>query len=75
MIFCVETLGMRPAVATGIGATLGGITNFTLGRIWVFPGHAGRLYALKAGGESELYQRIIDQTVLWYRRKGESSHL
>jgi glycosyltransferase involved in cell wall biosynthesis len=33
--------------------------------------HAGRLYALKAGGESDLYQRIIDRTVLWYRREGE----
>ena len=32
-------------------------------------GHAGHVYALKAGGETELYQRIIDQTVLWYRRK------
>jgi glycosyltransferase involved in cell wall biosynthesis len=38
-------------------------------------GHAGRIYALKAGGESELYQRIIDRTVLWYRREGEPSHL
>jgi len=32
-------------------------------------GHAGHLYALKAGGETDLYQRIIDQTVLWYREK------
>jgi glycosyltransferase involved in cell wall biosynthesis len=38
-------------------------------------GHAGRIYALQAGGESELYQRIIDRTVLWYRREGEPSHL
>jgi glycosyltransferase involved in cell wall biosynthesis len=32
-------------------------------------GHAGHMYALQAGGETELYQRIINQTVLWYRRK------
>jgi glycosyltransferase involved in cell wall biosynthesis len=32
-------------------------------------GHAGRVYALKAGGETELYQRIVDRIVLWYRRK------
>ena len=32
-------------------------------------GHAGHLYALKAGGETELYQRIINCTVLWYRRR------
>jgi glycosyltransferase involved in cell wall biosynthesis len=37
-------------------------------------GHAGRIYALKAGGESDLYQRIIDRTVLWYRREGDPSH-
>jgi glycosyltransferase involved in cell wall biosynthesis len=38
-------------------------------------GHAGRLYAEKAGGEPELYQRIIDLTMLWYRREGERSNL
>ena len=38
-------------------------------------GHAGHLYALKAGGEPDLYQRIIDCTVLWYRREGERAHL
>lgn len=53
MIFCVERLGMRPAVATGVGATLGGITNFTLGRTWVFPGNAGRL-----GGQALRYASV-----------------
>jgi putative flippase GtrA len=53
MIFCVERLGMRPPVATGIGATLGGITNFTLGRTWVFPRHAGRL-----GGQALRYASV-----------------
>jgi hypothetical protein len=27
---------------------------------------AGHAYALEAGGEGELYQRIIDQLVAWY---------
>jgi putative flippase GtrA len=43
MILLVEALGLRPDVATAIGATLGGITNFTLGRAWIFRGHSGRL--------------------------------
>ncbi len=28
---------------------------------------AGHKYALELGGEPELYQRIIDQVVRWYR--------
>ena len=34
--------------------------------------HAGLQYALRIGGESDLYQRIIDQSVLWYRRRETS---
>jgi putative flippase GtrA len=43
MILLVEGLGLRPDVATAFGATLGGITNFMLGRAWIFRAHAGRL--------------------------------
>jgi glycosyltransferase involved in cell wall biosynthesis len=32
---------------------------------------AGYAYALQAGGEAELYQRIIDQVVAWRRDSGE----
>jgi CDP-diacylglycerol--glycerol-3-phosphate 3-phosphatidyltransferase len=32
----VSGLGMPPALATGIGAAAGGVTNFTLGRRWIF---------------------------------------
>jgi putative flippase GtrA len=41
MIFLVELFGLRPDVATAIGAALGGITNFTLGRTWIFREHSG----------------------------------
>jgi putative flippase GtrA len=43
MIACVEALGAAPAAATAIGATLGGVTNFALGRAWIFPRHFGPL--------------------------------
>jgi putative flippase GtrA len=56
MIACVEGLGISPVLATALGATLGGVTNFGLGRTWIFRNHAGRLggqalrYALVSGG-------------------------
>jgi putative flippase GtrA len=43
MILLVEGLHLRPEVATAIGATLGGITNFTLGRAWIFRGQSGHV--------------------------------
>ncbi len=43
MIFLVETLGIAPWVATAIGATLGGITNFALGRSWIFRRQSGHI--------------------------------
>jgi len=36
---------------------------------------AGHLYAQKVGGEADLYQRIVDRIVLWYRRGGERTRL
>ena len=42
----------RPDVATAIGATLGGITNFTLGRAWIFRGHSGHV-----GGQAVALRR------------------
>jgi putative flippase GtrA len=43
MIFLVELFRLRPDIATAIGAALGGITNFTLGRAWIFRGHSGHI--------------------------------
>ncbi|HEX4447200.1 MAG TPA: GtrA family protein [Polyangiaceae bacterium] len=56
MIGCVELLHISPTIATGVGAALGGFTNFLLGRAWVFRQHSGRVhdqairYALVSGG-------------------------
>jgi putative flippase GtrA len=36
MIVCVEALALTPVTGTAIGATLGAITNFWLGRAWIF---------------------------------------
>lgn len=37
-IFCVEVLGFWYVVSSGLGTIIGGITNFSLGRRWVFRG-------------------------------------
>ena len=41
MILIVQAFGGSPVWATALGATLGGIANFTLGRTWIFRSHAG----------------------------------
>jgi len=43
MILLVEGLGISPVAATAIGASFGGITNFTLGRAWIFRHHSGHI--------------------------------
>jgi len=41
MIAGVEKLGLTPVAATAIAAPLGAITNFVLGRAWIFRRHTG----------------------------------
>lgn len=43
LVFCVEVLHVWYVAATAIGAFLGAITNFWLGRHWSFEAHAGRV--------------------------------
>src|ERR1700742_2624243 len=43
MIACVQVLHMHATWATGIGASLGAFTNFSLGRTWIFPNHSGHV--------------------------------
>jgi putative flippase GtrA len=58
MIFCVERLGFSPVLATALGATLGALTNFSLGRAWIFRLHSGKIdeqaarYVLVSAGSS-----------------------
>jgi putative flippase GtrA len=39
MVAMVELAGLSPVVATAIGATCGAVTNFALGRRWIFTRH------------------------------------
>jgi putative flippase GtrA len=41
MIALVEGATASPVLATAIGATSGGVTNFLLGRAWIFRRHSG----------------------------------
>lgn len=41
MIAFVDRLGLTPVAATALGASLGAITNFVLGRAWIFRRHEG----------------------------------
>jgi putative flippase GtrA len=41
MIALVERLGLSPVAGTVVGASLGAVTNFLLGRVWIFPRHSG----------------------------------
>ena len=36
MVACVEGLGARPVPATVAGAACGAVTNFLLGRYWIY---------------------------------------
>jgi putative flippase GtrA len=41
MIFAVQCLGAPPVLATAVGAALGGVANFALGRGWIFTRQTG----------------------------------
>jgi putative flippase GtrA len=55
MIACVSLFGLTPVWGTVIGALCGAVTNFTLGRRWVFAAQGGSVvgqalrYALVSG--------------------------
>jgi putative flippase GtrA len=69
MILFVECLGVPPTAAAALGASLGAIVNFVLGRTWIFRPHTGHPAAqaaryaivaaasagLNAGGEHLLH--------------------
>src|ERR1019366_4190342 len=58
MVALVERFGLSPVAGTVVGASLGAITNFVLGRVWVFPRHSGHWaaqgsrYAVVAGASA-----------------------
>ncbi len=60
MIACVEAMRLPPVVATIVGATLGGITNFALGRAWIFPSHSGHFR-----GQAVRYALVSSAGAAW----------
>jgi putative flippase GtrA len=48
MILLVERIGLSPVAATAISAPIGGLTNFVLGRAWIFRLHSGHWAAQAA---------------------------
>lgn len=60
MVLAVESVGLRPFLATLLGALCGGITNFHLGRRWIFEAHEDAAgpqairYALVSGASAGL---------------------
>ncbi len=48
MVLLVERAGFSPVLATAAGASLGALTNFVLGRTWIFRRHSGHWAAQAA---------------------------
>jgi putative flippase GtrA len=65
MIALASGLGMDPVPATAIGAACGAVTNFTLGRTWIFNARAGSL-----GGQAARYA-VTSATSLGLNTLGE----
>ncbi|RYF85985.1 MAG: GtrA family protein [Chitinophagaceae bacterium] len=53
-ILCVESLGFWYVVASSTGTIMGGMTNFSLGRNWVF-----------RGGERERRIQLLRYFIVW----------
>jgi putative flippase GtrA len=60
MIACVEGLGLAPAGAAAIGSALGAVTNFTVGRTWVF-----RRRSESASGQAFRYALVSAASAGW----------
>jgi putative flippase GtrA len=60
MIAFVELLGISAVRATALGAALGGIANFSLGRTWIFRHQSGRL-----GGQAARYALVSAAGAGW----------
>jgi putative flippase GtrA len=60
MIALVSGLGLPAVPATAIGAAAGGITNFMLGRAWIFRAHDA-----PAGGQALRYVFVSGASLGW----------
>lgn len=53
-IFCVEVAGFWYLAASAMGTIIGGLTNFSIGRHWVFK-----------GGERERHIQLLRYLLVW----------
>jgi putative flippase GtrA len=60
MVFVVERFGVAPASATAVGATVGALTNFALGRSWIFRQHTGHW-----ASQAVRYAMVSGASALW----------
>jgi putative flippase GtrA len=60
MIACVQSGLLQPVAATGVGATMGALLNFTLGRAWIFPKHTGSIR-----GQAGRYAAVSAASAAW----------
>ena len=65
MILFVQLFRVAPVWATGIGASVGAVTNFTLGRLWIFEARENH-----ATGQAARYA-VISATSLLLNMLGE----
>ncbi len=59
MILFVQLFRVPPVWATGIGAGVGAVTNFTLGRLWIFEARKNR-----AAGQAARYAAVSGASLL-----------
>jgi putative flippase GtrA len=60
MIVLVSGLGLGAVLATALGAAAGGVTNFVLGRTWIFRAHEA-----PAGGQAVRYFLVSGASLGW----------
>ncbi len=60
MIFCVEILRRSPVTGTVVGATVGAVTNFSLGRAWIF-----RAASAHPVGQAVRYAAVSVASAAW----------
>ena len=60
MIGAVSGLGLSTDLGTAIGAVCGGVTNFSMGRSWIFRGQSGHL-----GRQALRYALVSAASAAW----------
>jgi len=65
MTLLVQLAGVDPVPATACGAACGAVTNFTLGRRWIFPAARGPAAAVSWKGQAWRYAAVSLASLGW----------